>query len=172
MPTTYTQKQSPAQKKDASSATSVHDNSSQGESLQRKADLVNNNIIQRYPTTTNFINNHYGNTDRSSVQQKLRLRQQTEPKIRANSVLHSDAYNILSTYNEKPGEKKWQSIINVPCATAFQIGSTIKVYPNSHVNVWIRKDDRMGHAGPHLPNRGRELYRPKRQHISYTDLKK
>ena len=38
----YTQKQSPAQKKDAPSAASVLDASSQGESLQRKADLTNN----------------------------------------------------------------------------------------------------------------------------------
>ena len=42
MSTTYTQKQSPAQKKDAPSASSVLDASSQGESLQRKADLTNN----------------------------------------------------------------------------------------------------------------------------------
>ena len=39
---TYTQKQSPAQKKDAPTAASVHDNSSQSESLQRKADMANN----------------------------------------------------------------------------------------------------------------------------------
>ena len=39
---TYTQKQSPAQKKDAPLASSVLDYSSQSESLQRKADLTNN----------------------------------------------------------------------------------------------------------------------------------
>ena len=42
MPTTYAQKQSPAQKKDAPTAASVLDNSSQNESLQRKADMANN----------------------------------------------------------------------------------------------------------------------------------
>lgn len=42
MSTTYAQKQAPAQKKDASSASSVLDNSSQSESLQRKADMANN----------------------------------------------------------------------------------------------------------------------------------
>lgn len=41
MSTTYTQKQSTAQKKDAPSASSVLDASSQGESLHRKADLTN-----------------------------------------------------------------------------------------------------------------------------------
>ena len=41
MSTTYAQKQSPAQKKDASSAASVLDSSSQSESLQRKADMAN-----------------------------------------------------------------------------------------------------------------------------------
>lgn len=39
---TYTQKQSPTQKKDASSASSVLDASSQSEALQRKADMANN----------------------------------------------------------------------------------------------------------------------------------
>ena len=42
MPTSYAQKQSPAQKKDASSASSILDSSSQSESLQRKADMANN----------------------------------------------------------------------------------------------------------------------------------
>jgi len=42
MNASYAQKQSPAQKKDASSASSVLDTSSQSESLQRKADMANN----------------------------------------------------------------------------------------------------------------------------------
>lgn len=42
MSTTYTQKQTPTQKKDAPSASSVLDASSQSESLQRKVDLTNN----------------------------------------------------------------------------------------------------------------------------------
>ena len=42
MSTTYAQRQTTAQKKDASSASSVLDNSSQSESLQRKADMANN----------------------------------------------------------------------------------------------------------------------------------
>lgn len=46
MPTTYAQKQSTAQKKDANTAASVMDHSSQGESLQRKADLANG-AVQR-----------------------------------------------------------------------------------------------------------------------------
>lgn len=41
MSTAYIQKQSPAQKKDASSASSILDASSQSESLQRKADMAN-----------------------------------------------------------------------------------------------------------------------------------
>ena len=41
MSTTFVQKQSPAQKKDAPSASSVLDASSQNESLQRKADMAN-----------------------------------------------------------------------------------------------------------------------------------
>ena len=45
MNTTYAQRQTPAQKKDAPSAASVLDNSSQSESLQRKADLLNS-IVQ------------------------------------------------------------------------------------------------------------------------------
>ncbi len=42
MSTTYAKSQSPAQKKDAPSASSVLDASSQSESLQRKADMTNN----------------------------------------------------------------------------------------------------------------------------------
>ena len=42
MPTTYAQKQAPAQKMGASSAASVLDASSQSEGLQRKADMANN----------------------------------------------------------------------------------------------------------------------------------
>ncbi len=42
MSTTYAQRQTTAQKKEASSASSVLDNSSQSESLQRKADMANN----------------------------------------------------------------------------------------------------------------------------------
>lgn len=49
MPTTYAQKQTPAQKMDANTVASVVDNSSQGEALQRKAALLSNsccNVIQ------------------------------------------------------------------------------------------------------------------------------
>lgn len=46
MSTTYAQRQTTAQKKDASSAASVLDNSSQSEALQRKADMANN-AVQR-----------------------------------------------------------------------------------------------------------------------------
>ncbi|MBQ2560191.1 MAG: DUF4157 domain-containing protein, partial [Fibrobacter sp.] len=42
MSTTYAQRQTTAQKKDANTAASVVDSSSQGESLQRKADMANN----------------------------------------------------------------------------------------------------------------------------------
>ena len=49
MSTTYAQRQTTAQKKDASSASSVLDNSSQSESLQRKADMANN-AAQRVET--------------------------------------------------------------------------------------------------------------------------
>ena len=42
MPTSYAQKQSVAQKKEVSSAASVLDSSSQGESLQRRANMANN----------------------------------------------------------------------------------------------------------------------------------
>ncbi len=42
MSTTYAQRQSPAQKKDAPTASSVLDNSPQSEGLQRKADMANN----------------------------------------------------------------------------------------------------------------------------------
>ena len=41
MPTTYAQKQSPAQKMNANTAASVMDSSSQSKSLQRKADMAN-----------------------------------------------------------------------------------------------------------------------------------
>ena len=50
MPTTYAQKQSTAQKKDANSAASVVDNSSQGVALQRKADSANG-TVQRAETS-------------------------------------------------------------------------------------------------------------------------
>ncbi|MBR6834228.1 MAG: DUF4157 domain-containing protein [Fibrobacter sp.] len=42
MSTTYAQKQAPTQKKDAPTAASILDTSSQSESLQRKADMANN----------------------------------------------------------------------------------------------------------------------------------
>ena len=46
MQNTYAQKQKTAQKKDAHSAASIHDASSQSEALQRKADMANN-AVQR-----------------------------------------------------------------------------------------------------------------------------
>lgn len=53
MPTTYAQKQSPAQKKDANSAASVVDCSSQGEALQRKANMAKGKNIQGVVQKTN-----------------------------------------------------------------------------------------------------------------------
>ena len=50
MPTTYAQKQAPAQQKEANAAASVVDCSSQGESLQRKADMANG-AVQRAETS-------------------------------------------------------------------------------------------------------------------------
>lgn len=49
MNTTYAQKQAPAQRKEANTAASVIDSSSQGEALQRKADMVNG-VVQRVIT--------------------------------------------------------------------------------------------------------------------------
>ncbi|MBR3669047.1 MAG: hypothetical protein IKN70_03440 [Fibrobacter sp.] len=169
MSTTYAQKNAPAQKKDVSTAASVHDVSSQIKGLQRKVDMANSNIIQRYPPTPDFYNNHHGGTDLASVQQKLRDRRLKEPDITANSVLNDDAYNFLSTYNEKPMEKQWQSITSVPCATAFADG---RFFPNSFVSVWIRRDCCMGHAGPHLPQRGRNKYRKKNHSTPYLNLRR
>ena len=51
--TMYTQKQTPAQKKDAPSASSVFDASSQSESLQRKAELANGAVQRVEPPRPN-----------------------------------------------------------------------------------------------------------------------
>ena len=53
MSTTFVQKQSPAQKKDAPSASSVLDASSQSESLQRKAELANGAVQRVEPPRPN-----------------------------------------------------------------------------------------------------------------------
>ncbi|WP_295072551.1 hypothetical protein [uncultured Fibrobacter sp.] len=56
MNTTYAQKSSTVQKVAASNATSVLDSSSQGESLQRKADMANG-VVQCTRVGRNFLNN-------------------------------------------------------------------------------------------------------------------
>jgi hypothetical protein len=55
MSTTYAQKQSPAQKKDAPTAASILDTSSQSESLQRKADLANSMKLRPINFSDNYV---------------------------------------------------------------------------------------------------------------------
>lgn len=150
MSTTYAQKQVPAQKKEAPTAASVLDASSQSEGLQRKADMANNNVIQCYPMTPNFRKNHIGEFDDTSVVVKLNSRN-TDPsqrtKITKNSVLNPEAVDALERYNEAldASGKKWQPIINVPCKTA-RLNNTIET---DVVSVWITNEkieDRLGHV--------------------------
>ena len=99
MPTTYAQKQSPAQKKDAPTAASVLDNSSPNESLQRKADMANEMVIQQIRFTEGFERKHCvkeGLSEESSTYASRGI-----PK---NDVLTAEAYEVLKNYS---AENSW-----------------------------------------------------------------
>ena len=103
MPTTYAQKQAPAQKKDANSTASVVDCSSQGESLQRKADMANGTVQRVVKCSSNFYKNHtladenyeYFKAHRNDVNKDNRYRnivknladRRTRRRVIANSVV-------------------------------------------------------------------------------------
>lgn len=71
MSTTYAQKQAPAQKKDAPTASSVLDNSPQNEGLQRKADMANN-AAQQIKDSICPLQKYKGKSD-STVRSKVSL---------------------------------------------------------------------------------------------------
>ena len=103
MSTTYAQHQSTAQKKDANTAASVVDSSSQGESLQRKADLCNS-PIQCYGMTPRFQQNH-SSCSNNEAKNRCLLRGHV------NSVLTPNAQNRLNIANANVTR-----IVGVNCA--------------------------------------------------------
>ena len=161
MSTTYAQKQAPAQKKDAPTAASVLDASSQSEGLQRKADMAN--TIQCYGMTRNFKENHACPSDDRSLRETLLKRYNAstpEKKITINSVLTRNAKENLNKHD------CWEDgpINNVPCREAFipkeKIGSEIKendiniAEDIKKVTVWINDYNEMGHIGNDSPEEG------------------
>ncbi len=175
MPTTYAQKQSPAQKKDAPTAASVLDASTQSERLHRKACMVDNNVIQCYPMIPSFRTNHIGNTDDESVKRKLSSRINEDKNIKKNSVLIPDAVEALSRYSEvlDGGGRKWQPIKDVPCVTAYEKG----LVQSDLVSVWITNDveGHLGHVAENdamsINNGGFLNLRCNRNPCVYNDIK-
>lgn len=104
MNTTYAQKKAPAQRKDANTAASVIDSSSQAQNLQRKADLCNS-PIQCYGMTDGFRENH-------SYCKNARKR--CLNRGQKNSVLTRGAQNKLNGANANVDR-----IVGVNCATWY-----------------------------------------------------
>ena len=94
MSTTYAKSQTTAQKKDASSASSVLDASSQSESLQRKADMANEMVIQQIRFTEEFERKHGVKEDLSKESGTYASR-----GIPINDVLTAEAYEVLKNYS-------------------------------------------------------------------------
>lgn len=105
MPTTYAQKQAPAQKKDANSAASVVDCSSQAQSLQRKSDLFNS-PIQCYEMDDGFREKHSYCSASEAKERCLNRKQK-------NSVLTKGAQSKLNQANV-PNVKR---IVGANCTT-------------------------------------------------------
>lgn len=106
MPTTYAQKQSPAQKKDANTAASVMDHSSQGESLQRKADLANGavQLIVQRKKETNQRPDHYFNDLPTFFSKELEKLGVVETPAMMNIRINMDAIrNKYSGESVHPG---------------------------------------------------------------------
>ncbi len=155
MSTTYAQRQTTAQKKDASSASSVLDNSSQSESLQRKADLCNS-PIQCYGMTPRFQQNH-------SSCKKGEARQRCFNRGQVNSVLTSSAQKKL----DKATDTNVTRIVGVDCVTWGYNNGAPDIIPNAnHCAVFIS-----GGNMDHLEGSGSRIVgRAELGWINYKDL--
>ena len=148
MSTTYAPKQSPAQKKDANTAASVVDSSSQAQSLQRKADLCNS-PIQCYGMSRGFQLNHSYCTRNEAIERCLRRRQ-------VNSVLTQNAQNILRNTDDANVTR----IIGVNCATWQYNGGVPYKIPGPNYCAVVINGRNMDHlessgtstAAAHMPN--------------------
>lgn len=180
MSTTYAQKQAPAQKKDAPTASSVLDNSPQNESLQRKADMLFKQTIQCYGSTRGFRRNHTSGNKHTSHKRawkisvhrlKRELRRRWKP-VRINSVLKRRAYKKLKRCRRLIS-CKFLKIINVPCLNSDLINNSIH---RGNCIVWCKTPAGIAPTVSHEP----EIYHigptfngstnDNTETIDYTDL--
>lgn len=166
MSTTYAQKQAPAQKKDAPTAASILDASSQSEGLQRKADMANN-VIQCYKMSLGFAKNH-GNTSLNDegMINLLKTRNKQNKDIKKNSVLKSNATSVLESYSSKSAGP----ISIVPCKTAKITGDTIIINQDDECKVWINDKNEMGHIGKDKPKKEAANYTKIRKEKKFSDV--
>ena len=87
MSTTYAQKQSPTQKKDAPTAASILDTSSQSESLQRKADMANN-VLQCFTIPAGTLDGY-----NTHVQQKRTIEDSYDGMVGAINIFTPYVHN-------------------------------------------------------------------------------
>ena len=155
MNTTYAQRQTTAQKKDANTAASVVDSSSQAQSLQRKADLCNS-PIQCYGMTDDFREKHSYCSDKIAEVRFLNRGQ-------VNSVLKRGAQNKLNG-----AKKDVKCIVGVECSTWYydKNGDPCK-NRNDYCAVYISNGDMS-----HLEKSGPKMAAGKKQKdmINYSQL--
>ena len=112
MNTTYAQKKAPAQKMDANTAASVVDNSSQGETLQRKADMAKGKNIQGVVQKTNEdvdqSEKREFDTDLAKVKQKVNF----EKTKMSKGLFHKKFIFLYMDENEKDKETLKKSVTN------------------------------------------------------------
>ena len=154
MSTTYAQHQTTAQKKDANTAASVVDSSSQAQSLQRKADLCNS-PIQCYGMTPNFLQNHSSCSEKEAIARCKSRRQ-------VNSVLTPSAQNRLNGATKANVTR----IVGVDCVTwGYNYGVPRKIPEANHGAVVI-----IGGNMDHLESSGPRMVGREDGWIDYVDL--
>lgn len=152
MSTTYTQKQAPTQKKDAPSAASVLDSSSQNEGLQRKAALANNAVIQQIRFTHPFEVHHVpkGGLYEESGTYSAR-------SIPRNDILTPEAYRVLERYS---AGRSWLCIHNVPSRR----WDSSRSFTSTVCTVWVSAGNAW-HLGPTVWDNANQY-----QHCDYINL--
>ncbi len=162
MSTTYAQKQAHTQKKDAPTASSVLDSSSQSEGLQRKADMAS--TIQCYGMVDPFRDNHtlestyLKNMSFNNEDEKYRTIAKKRPKnVSANSILTNDILDQLKGATQGTGNF-YGKIESVKCNNVLSDGT---IEPDCFCNVWIdRYSQMMFHIGSAIEK--------EKKHVSLT----
>lgn len=160
MSTTYAQRQSPAQKKDAPTASSVLDNSAQGESIQRKDELTSTSSVlqlltaqQQYSLTNYnptfslhnaFVSKHLPTDEQMSKSERSARalnRFKDKKDLRFSSVIVDEKDNGQNTRinRERISANALKKLIENDAQQKISTGNNgIRVYnSNNEINVGI-----------------------------------